>query len=68
MAAERKIEAINKEYARNGMEQKGPKSLRDLDECIRFIAQDKHKNENMLFETIEADVASKLQFIETQTA
>ena len=46
VAAERKIEAINKEYARNGMEQIGPRSLRDLDECIRCIAQDKNKNQN----------------------
>ena len=66
VATERKIETINKEYARNDMEQQGPRSLRDLEECIRCIARDKQKNQNMLFETIEADVTSKLQFIEGQ--
>ena len=63
-ATERKLDAINKEYYRNEIDQQVPKSLREMEECIRLIALDKQKSHTMLFEAIEAEVTSKLEFID----
>ena len=40
-----------------------PKYMEEFEDCVKLLAQERRKGVSELFESIEKDVASKVQFI-----